>query len=388
MNQQGIFKQQLLQKLGTGIIGSLLAVFFSSLASAQGTYLQVLHASPDASPLVSVLLNGKALTEARIGDTSGFVGLSAGTHTLSVTPKGSSQPLLTAKLNAVVGHEYLLALIGSSKRKTLKALLIDETQAFLNAKVSDGLYGKAIILNVFEGAGAVDVYFGKTLLRAKLPYGAYFAQRQDSVDMSGDAVYHFRPVGQPGQEIAGSLFTGAPNATAIYALYGRSDPQQPGSGATFNAVSRLNALEFLSRLGAKAPEPLRFSSLAKAINIAKLGEALTGKAPIFLLAPNDSAFAALPSGKLEALLTNQAQLSNLLKYHLLQRDPNFEAAFGPGSDEPTQAGKTVRFVFKPDPNTPGFPAPYFGSAPVAYTPIQVANGVVWPLGGVLDPATK
>ncbi len=365
----------------------LLILSFSSFASAEEAYVHVLHASPDAPPLVSVLSDGKALTEARIGDTGGYLGLSAGTRTLSVIPKGSSKALVTAKLNAVAGHEYLLAVIGSSKRNTLKALLIDETQTFQKAKVSDGLYGKAILLNAFEGAGAVDVYFGKDLLRAKLPYGAYFAQRQNSVDMSGDAVYHFRPMGQPKQEIAGSLFTGAPNATAVFALYGRSDPKQPGSGATFNTTSRLNTLEFLSRLGTNAPESLRFTALVKAVKAAGLKESL-GKASLFLLAPNDSAFAARPAGKLDGLLANQAQLSMLLKYHLLQRNPNFEAAFGPGSDEPTQAGKTVRFVFKPDPHTPGFPAPYFGSAPVAYTPIQVANGVIWPLGGVLDPTAK
>ena len=365
----------------------LLSLFFSSVVSAQEAYLHVLHASPDAPRMVSVLSDGKALTEARIGDTGGYVGLSAGTHTLSVSAKDSSKALASTKLNAVAGHEYLLALIGSSKRKTLKALLIDETQAFLNAKVSDGLYGKAIILNAFEGVGAVDVYLGKTLLRSKLPYGAYFTQRQDSVDVRGDAVYHFRPTGQPKQDIAGSLFTGAPNATAVFALYDRADPQQPGSGATFNATSRLNALEFLSRLGANASESLRFTALVKAVKAAGLEGSLT-KAPLFLLAPNDSAFAALPAGRFDTLLANQAQLSTLLKYHLLQRDPNFEAAFGPGSEEPTQAGKTVRFKFKPDLNTPGFPAPYFGSAPVAYTPIQVANGVVWPLGGVLDPTAR
>ena len=367
---------------------SSLVQFSSSSASAQEAYVHVLHASPDAPPLVSVLSDGKALTEARISDTGGYVGLSAGTHTISVTPKGSSKALVTAKLNAVAGHEYLLAVIGSSKRNTLKALLIDETQTFQNAKVSDGLYGKAILLNAFEGAGAVDVYFGKDLVRAKLPYGAYCAQRQDSVDL-GDAVYHFRPTGQPKQEIAGSLFTGAPNATAVYALYGRTDPKQPGSGATFNTTSRLNTLEFLSRLGNNAPESLRFTTLVKAVKAARFEGALTTtNAPLFLLAPNHSAFAALPAGKLDGLLANQAQLSTLLKYHLLQRDPNFEAAFGPGSDEPTLAGKTVRFKFKPDPNTPGFPAPYFGSAPVAYTPIQLANGVIWPLGGVLDPTAK
>lgn len=59
---------------------------------------------------------------------------------------------------------------------------------------------------------------------------------------------------------------------------------------------------------------------------------------------NDGAFAVLSPGKLEALLTDQVRLSSLLKYHLLRGDPNFETAFGPGSGEPTLAGKTVRLT--------------------------------------------
>lgn len=62
-----------------------------------------------------------------------------------------------------------------------------------------------------------------------------------------------------------------------------------------------------------------FTTLAKALQSAKLVEALQGKGPFTVFAPTDEAFAKLPKGALERLLRpeNAHELAALLTYHVV-----------------------------------------------------------------------
>ncbi|GFO06719.1 fasciclin domain-containing protein [Plakobranchus ocellatus] len=60
-----------------------------------------------------------------------------------------------------------------------------------------------------------------------------------------------------------------------------------------------------------------FSTLTKAINIAKLDGKLSTPGPWTIFAPTDDAFAKLPPGTLEKLLKDITALTNVLEYHVV-----------------------------------------------------------------------
>lgn len=60
-----------------------------------------------------------------------------------------------------------------------------------------------------------------------------------------------------------------------------------------------------------------FKTLAKALTEAGLVDALSGKGPFTVFAPNDEAFAKVPAETLNALLADKEKLVDVLKYHVV-----------------------------------------------------------------------
>lgn len=62
-----------------------------------------------------------------------------------------------------------------------------------------------------------------------------------------------------------------------------------------------------------------FTTLAKAIEVAGLQDALSAQGPLTIFAPTDEAFAKLPAGELEALLRpeNKDKLVKILTHHVV-----------------------------------------------------------------------
>lgn len=60
-----------------------------------------------------------------------------------------------------------------------------------------------------------------------------------------------------------------------------------------------------------------FTTLGTALEAAGLDETLAGEGTFTVFAPTDEAFAALPEGALNDLLTDTAALTELLEYHVL-----------------------------------------------------------------------
>jgi uncharacterized surface protein with fasciclin (FAS1) repeats len=63
----------------------------------------------------------------------------------------------------------------------------------------------------------------------------------------------------------------------------------------------------------------RFTTLLAAVQAAGLADVLANGGPFTLFAPTDAAFAALPPGTVESLVTNVPALQNILLYHVLGR---------------------------------------------------------------------
>ena len=60
-----------------------------------------------------------------------------------------------------------------------------------------------------------------------------------------------------------------------------------------------------------------FSTLVTAVKAANLVEALQSSGPFTVFAPNDAAFAKLPSGTITTLVQNIPQLARILTYHVV-----------------------------------------------------------------------
>ncbi len=66
-----------------------------------------------------------------------------------------------------------------------------------------------------------------------------------------------------------------------------------------------------------AVEAGSFGTLAKALTAAGLVDTLRGSGPYTVFAPTDEAFAKLPPGTLDALLADNAKLTQVLTYHVV-----------------------------------------------------------------------
>ncbi|GAA4004278.1 hypothetical protein GCM10022631_14030 [Deinococcus rubellus] len=342
-----------------------------ALGLSQTSAANLLHAlntavsaTPAPPPALEVRVDGRALLSTEGNDAGAYVSLPAGPHTLEVRTGGRMISTLKAIMSE--GHAYLLLTSGGTQTR-----LVDETQAFQAAKVNDGAYGKALILNIWTAP--VDVMRGTDVLARSLKPGALVAVRQDLMK-ADSSTYEFR---QGTKGVNSALIAGAPGATGIVALLGPGG-DGPGQGVTFSTVSPLSAWDFLVKQSAGGAPELRFGRFRQALVDAGLEGTLKGKGPVIVLPPTDGAVqAAGARGQGKAL-------AGALRLHLLAAFPDFDKAFAGGADVPTLGGRKIRFVFKDVPgDTSGFPAPFFDDVSVAFTPITVSNGMVWPVGGLL-----
>ena len=60
-----------------------------------------------------------------------------------------------------------------------------------------------------------------------------------------------------------------------------------------------------------------FTTLLAAVKAAGMNPTLEGKGPFTVFAPNDAAFAKLPKGTVESLLTDIPKLKRILSYHVV-----------------------------------------------------------------------
>jgi transforming growth factor-beta-induced protein len=122
------------------------------------------------------------------------------------------------------------------------------------------------------------------------------------------------------------------------------------------------------------------TTLTAAVQAAGLVDTLNGPGPFTIFAPVDDAFAAVPQDDLDALLADQEQLTNVLTYHVVQGQA-LQADALAGEDSVTVAnGGSVSL--SPGDDTIDLNG---GQATVVFPNIQVANGVVHLIDGVLTP---
>ncbi len=135
-----------------------------------------------------------------------------------------------------------------------------------------------------------------------------------------------------------------------------------------------------------AGEAGSFSTLAKLISVAGLGETLSGKGPFTVFAPTDEAFAKLPKETVEALLKPEGkeQLKSILTYHVIPGAVYADQAVKLNEAKTVQ-GSAFKIHAKDGSVSIGNDKT---TAKIVKTDIQASNGVIHVIDTVILPQSK
>lgn len=123
----------------------------------------------------------------------------------------------------------------------------------------------------------------------------------------------------------------------------------------------------------------RFTTLLKTLDATNLTSVLTSNPNLTLLAPTDSAFAALPPGELDRLMLpeNRADLQKRLTYHIINTRVDASKIKGAKGPVPSVAGPGVEFD--------GTVTPFLAADAKILTPeLTASNGVILPIDRLLS----
>lgn len=129
-----------------------------------------------------------------------------------------------------------------------------------------------------------------------------------------------------------------------------------------------------------ASENPNLSTLVQAVEAADLVETLNGEGPFTVFAPANCAFEAIPDEDLEALLADTEALTEVLTFHVVQGEPLLAADLADTDSVTTVQGEDITVA--PDGETLSLND---GQATVIAADVEVANGVVHVIDGVLMP---
>lgn len=123
------------------------------------------------------------------------------------------------------------------------------------------------------------------------------------------------------------------------------------------------------------------STLVQAVEAAGLVETLNGEGPFTIFAPANCAFEEIPEEDLNALLEDTDALTNVLTYHVVQGEALTAEDLAGMDSVTTVQGDDVTIA--PEGDTLGLND---GQATVVAADVEVSNGVVHVIDGVLMPS--
>jgi uncharacterized surface protein with fasciclin (FAS1) repeats len=120
-----------------------------------------------------------------------------------------------------------------------------------------------------------------------------------------------------------------------------------------------------------------FKTLITAVKAAGLEETLNGHGPFTIFAPNDNAFAKLPSATLQTVLKDKTKLSGILTYHVVS-GKIMAKDLKDQSQQKTVQGSNLTIALKDD-------SVMANDAKVVKADIECSNGVIHIIDTVLMP---
>jgi uncharacterized surface protein with fasciclin (FAS1) repeats len=148
-----------------------------------------------------------------------------------------------------------------------------------------------------------------------------------------------------------------------------SVPTDPANGGSFDAMSKVP-------VATAASGNAQLKTLVTAVNAAGLGDTLNNAPALTVFAPDNTAFAAVPSATLSGLMADKAQLTKTLEYHVVSgKIPPDQLA----GTHKTLEGGTLTVTGSGENFTVN------GDAMVVCGDIQTANAIVYIVDSVLTP---
>lgn len=172
-------------------------------------------------------------------------------------------------------------------------------------------------------------------------------------------------------------------AVANFSSCGRSNSDSPAAQTATdkgNSGQNDSAAELKTIIEIAAADS-RFSTLTAAVVAADLAGALSSEGPFTVLAPTNDAFAKLPAGTVDFLLSpeNKAALQNILLYHVLSGTADAATVVTlDGQSAETLSGASVKISVR-DGNV------FINDSRVIITDIKAKNGIIHVLDTVLHP---
>ncbi len=123
-----------------------------------------------------------------------------------------------------------------------------------------------------------------------------------------------------------------------------------------------------------------FKTLVTAVSAADLGATLSGPGPFTVFAPVDAAFAALPAGTVESLVSpeNKGKLTGILTYHVVAGKV-LSSDLSDGMKAKTVNGAEITITIAEG-------KVKVNGAQVVLADVATSNGVIHVIDGVLLPA--
>lgn len=131
----------------------------------------------------------------------------------------------------------------------------------------------------------------------------------------------------------------------------------------------------------------QFTTLTSALESAGLVETLQGEGPFTVFAPTDDAFAALPDGTVDELMTGPAgDLAEILQYHVIA-DEVWAADVMEMDGQMVETVQGTELTVEVDGENVSLVDAAGNSVNVTHTDIESTNGVIHVIDGVLMPTT-
>jgi hypothetical protein len=321
----------MLREVGVIIPLALTGAVPATSAAAGDGQIRFGHFAADG-PNVDVYVDGDVVLEdiapAVLTD---FVEVEPGTTSVVVVPTGEAvdAPIFPALDVAVEAqHSYSVSVIGQAGDDSLQPLLIDETKAMSGCDMSTSVF--RILINNIAGAPPISFYEAGRFLEKNVASGDYSAACFPAFAWdTGRAV-----VGEDLDNIVfdfdseedGSGGYWEPYTVYMWGLMGQypGTPDEDyffGGGNWFTiAPDPVTFLAAFSGLGLTGDSELyfEFDTLVEALRSTGLDELLSDGTPRTVFAPTDQAFAALPEGMLEQLMSDPEATRDLLLGHVIE----------------------------------------------------------------------
>ncbi len=265
--------------------------------------------------------SGQEQVNIPFGYVNGYLFLTPGTYSVAVVPTSEDMDkalISPLKLSLLTGHRYSLLMIGQLKDRSVKPLLIDETEVEtqLGASPQDSVL---ITVNNLLGANTIDTMWDGQPLGKSVPYGGFEA----SVQSAGIHAFKVTATGtRTGRLVDDNRGFNIPGKTSLQVYAGQWPYPGLWEKITTPGVSRLNVVEYLqgfSQQDLKLEEStLSFDIFLSALETSGLSEQLATGGSYIVFAPVDEAFEALPKEQFDALLADPEALNNMVQNHIIE----------------------------------------------------------------------